>query len=378
MDCEKFDRIVLDLLYGELDELTEAAAKRHVEHCSRCKGIASGLRATREVGALALVDPPDSLELGILAAERRLNEKLPLTKKAGRAVSILAVYAMRPQLAMAALLLLMIGSSLFFLRARPNSRDSVLVTERGVPESEADHVVIPAAPPAELRELPSAPVASAVPRAAAARGELLAQRSKEEERSAPLAAPLAPADDSPKGSAAADATALGAAEPLADTLEAASAAFQSGRYVEAQRRFEELAARGGSDAPVAALQAVEALRRQRGCPAAAPRYDEVHSRYRDTPSGSEAAWQAGDCYRALGDLTRARQSLESLLEVAPYRTRAQAALQELTTREEQLASAKKAKSAGPPAAEAAPPQASPPAAGAKPAKRAAPPSDASP
>ena len=27
MDCEKFDRIVLDLLYGELDELTEAAAQ---------------------------------------------------------------------------------------------------------------------------------------------------------------------------------------------------------------------------------------------------------------------------------------------------------------------------------------------------------------
>ena len=25
MDCEKFDRIVLDLMYGELDELTETA-----------------------------------------------------------------------------------------------------------------------------------------------------------------------------------------------------------------------------------------------------------------------------------------------------------------------------------------------------------------
>src|SRR6188768_1915648 len=98
MDCEKFDRVVLDLLYGELDELTEAAARRHVEHCSRCKAITSGLRATREVGALALVEPPDSLELGILAGERKLNERLPFTKKAGRAISILAVYAMRPQL----------------------------------------------------------------------------------------------------------------------------------------------------------------------------------------------------------------------------------------------------------------------------------------
>jgi tetratricopeptide (TPR) repeat protein len=356
MDCEKFDRVVLDLLYGELDELTEAAARRHVEHCSRCKAITSGLRATREVGALALVEPPDSLELGILAGERKLNERLPFTKKAGRAISILAVYAMRPQLAMAALLLLMIGSSLVFLRARPSSRDSVLVTERGVPESEADHVVIPAPPPAERREL--SPPATPSPRAAPAR-EVVAQRAKEEERAAPFAAAPSIAEPA-KGSAPAESEALGAADVATDTLEAATAAFQGGRYVEAQRRFEEIAARGGSDAPVAALQAVEALRRQRGCPAAAPRYHEVHSRYRDTPSGSEAAWQAGDCYRALGELTRARESLEALLDVSEYRARAQAALQELTAREEQLASAKKAKSSSP-AAAGAPTPASPPA-----------------
>ena len=169
MDCEKFDRIVLDLLYGELDELTEAAAKRHIEHCSRCKGVSSGLRATREVGALALVDPPDSLELGILEAERRMNAKLPLAKKLERGVSILAVYAMRPQLAMAALLLLMIGSSLFFLRGRAGAPDSVLVTERGVPETEAEHVAIVAAP--EPRDAPAVAAASAMPKLAGAKAE---------------------------------------------------------------------------------------------------------------------------------------------------------------------------------------------------------------
>jgi TolA-binding protein len=270
----------------------------------------------------------------------------------------------------------MIGSSLFFLRARPSSRDSVLVTERGVPEAEADHVVIPAPPPAELRELPS--TAAQAPRPAAARGEALAQRAKEEERATPLAAaPVAVADEATKGATAAP-EALGAADSATDTVEAASAAFQSGRYVEAQRRFEELAARGGPDAPVAALQAVEALRRQRGCPAAAPRYEEVHSRYRDTASGSEAAWQAGDCYRALGELNKARQSLESLLDVAEYRARAQAALQELTAREEQIASAKKAKASAP-AGAGGPAPASPPAAETKPAKPASPPaSDAKP
>jgi hypothetical protein len=153
----------------------------------------------------------------------------------------------------------------------------------------------------------------------------------------------------------------------------ATAAFLGGRYVEAQRRFEEIAARGGSEAPSAALQAVEALRRQSGCPAAAPRYHDVHTRYRDTPSGSEAAWQAGDCYRALGELSRARQSLEALLEVPEYRSRAQAALVELTAREEQVASARKVKAAvgagAPPAAAPAPPASPSPPVEAKPAKR---------
>jgi hypothetical protein len=368
MDCEKFDRIVLDLMYGELDELTEAAAKRHIEHCSRCKGVSSGLRATREVGALALVDPPASLELGILEAERRLNANLPLKKKLGRAVSILAVYAMRPQLAMAALLLLMIGSSLFFLRGRPGTRDSVLITERGVAETEAEHVAIRPAP-ARVEAPPA--VASAMPKLASAKSEAQAPREREADKPSEASAALNEnAKDGELKGAAAEAEALPGAEPAADSMDAATAAFQGGRYVEAQRRFEEIAARGGNDAPAAALQAVEALRRQRGCPAAAPRYAEVHSRYRDTPAGNEAAWQAGDCYRALGELSQARQSLEALLEVAEYRSRAEAALQELSAREEQVASARKAKAAvgtaagapvpaSPPAAAPAKPKASP-------------------
>jgi len=354
MDCEKFDRIVLDLMYGELDELTEAAAKRHIEHCSRCKGVSSGLRATREVGAIALVDPPDSLELGILEAERRLNASLPLRKKLGRGVSILAVYAMRPQLAMAALLLLMIGSTLFFLRGRPGARDSVLITERGVPETEVEHVAIRPAPRLEPSEAPAAAATSAMPKLASAKNEAPATREHDGDKPSEVALGAAETakDSEPKG-AATEAEALPGTEPAADSMDAATAAFQGGRYVEAQRRFEEIAARGGSEAPAAALQAVEALRRQRGCPAAAPRYAEVHSRYRETPSGNEAAWQAGDCYRALGELSQARQNLEALLEVAEYRSRAEAALQELTAREEQVASAKKAKAAAGAAAPAA-------------------------
>ena len=138
MDCEKFDQIVLDLLYDELDEITSAAAKRHMEHCARCKEIGTRLRATREVGTLPLLDAPQGLELRILEAERRARRELPARQRLGRAVSMLAGYAMRPQLAMAALLLLVIGSSLLLLRARPGEQKSMMVTERGVPEGEFD------------------------------------------------------------------------------------------------------------------------------------------------------------------------------------------------------------------------------------------------
>ena len=93
----------------------------------------------------------------------------------------------------------------------------------------------------------------------------------------------------------------------------------------------------------------------------------------NTPQGAEAAWQAGDCYRALGELTRARQSLEALLEVAEYRSRAEAALQELNAREEQVAAARKAKAAAPTGAAPA----SPPAAASPPPAKAAPKVDAS-
>jgi hypothetical protein len=47
MDCEKFDNVMLDELYGELDELTSASAKRHLSGCARCASQFAGMKATR-------------------------------------------------------------------------------------------------------------------------------------------------------------------------------------------------------------------------------------------------------------------------------------------------------------------------------------------
>jgi len=381
VDCEKFDRIVLDLLYDELDELTTAAAKRHMEHCARCRAIGSGLRATREVGALPLVEPPEGMELRILQAEEQAAQLLPIGKRLGRGLSLLAGYAMRPQVSMAAVLMLVIGSSLFFLRAQPGDREHVLVTERGVPESDNESVtVLPKKADAPEPARASRPVPS--PRAE----EVAPRRDRAPEaklEAAPAAAPNeyapAPRAEAPRGGAAlgiaADDKELeGNSEPSTDSdasYDAAMAAYRDGRYSEAQRRFDEIASLGGPHAANAALYGAQALRRVSGCPTAAPRFEEVHSRYPGSV-GSDAAWQAADCYRSLGDLPRARQTYEQLTSDPSYKTRAKEAIAELDQRvaDQELAARRAAAAATAPAAPAAAAKGKPAAASA-PAKPAA-------
>ena len=77
MDCEKFESAMMDELYGELDELTSAAVKRHVAGCARCTALIGGLRATRRVAIVPLVDPPADLEERILARTRDAQKVVP-------------------------------------------------------------------------------------------------------------------------------------------------------------------------------------------------------------------------------------------------------------------------------------------------------------
>jgi TolA-binding protein len=385
VDCEKFDRIVLDLLYDELDELTTAAAKRHMEHCARCRAIGSGLRATREVGALPLVEAPEGLELRILQAEEQATQLLPIGKRLGRGLSLLASYAMRPQVSMAALLMLMIGSSLFFLRAQPGDREHVLVTERGVPETDNETVTI-LPKKAEAPEPARAPAPVATVPAPSPRADAVARRASPPEAkgdapptTTPLAGQYATAprfeaarDGSEVGFGSADKASEGSAEPSTDSdasYDAAMAAYRDGRYSEAQHRFDEIASSGGPHAANAALYGAQALRRVSGCPTAAPRFEEVHTRYPGSV-GSDAAWQAADCYRSLGDLARARQTYDQLSSDPSYKSRAKEAIAELDQRvADQEIAAKRAAAAAAATAPAAAAKAKPsaPAAPSKPA-----------
>ncbi|MBV9946879.1 MAG: zf-HC2 domain-containing protein, partial [Myxococcales bacterium] len=180
MDCEKFESAMLDELYGELDELTSAAAKRHVSGCARCSARLGALRATRRLATVPLVSPPDDLETRVLTAVDRAWDAAPRRRGLAHLVSLAGSWAMRPQTAMAAVFLVMIGTSVLLLRGKSGrmlSDAEVTVIERGTPApamfaapAKADSY--PAAPSAAVAGGPAAPPGADPTRSAGAPGAL--------------------------------------------------------------------------------------------------------------------------------------------------------------------------------------------------------------
>jgi hypothetical protein len=262
MDCEKFDQHVIDELYEELDELTHAALKRHVEGCSRCAAILSGLRATRDVGILPIEEPSDDLEARILDAVAVAQKKTPWPRKVLRGLAWAGSHAMRPQLAMAALFFLVIGSSLLLLRAKPGTSGfaPVRVTERGAPALEAD-----------------SPIAAAA---------------------APPAATAAPAT-------------------IADLQQAAEGAAPS------KAKAAEASPVADKDAARLALTDARTVRDSAGCAAAVSKYDEIGARFPGSGAAADAMWDAATCYKSMGDAAKARELYLALESVGGYRQRAE-------------------------------------------------------
>jgi hypothetical protein len=311
MDCEKFDQHVIDALYDELDELTHAALKRHMEGCSRCAGVWAGLRATRDVGVLPLVEPPDDLEAKILDAVTVAQKTVPFHKKVLRAMAWAGSHAMRPQLAMAAIFFLVIGSSLLLLRPRL-ALSPVAVTENGAP-------------------------AAAEPPAAAARERAVAQAAA---TASPTAAP-APAEGAADDARPADGAGRAAGK--------AATAAKADEVAEADKDSPS-----GADARNALSDAIT-TRDTSGCAAAVAKLDAVAVRFPGTKAAADAMWAEAGCYKQMGDAARAQQLYLSLRSTG-YRDRAQAELDDANRNTmgnaQQIAAAPAA--APPPAATAAP------------------------
>lgn len=307
MDCEKFEQHLMDALYEELDPRLYADFRRHLESCSRCSATFSELRATRDVGVLPLEEPRADLEPRILAAALKAQEKTPWHRKALRVLAWAGSHAMRPQLAMAALFVLVVGSSLLLLRPQSTKVPSpVRVTERGMPVPE----------PLEARGDPSMPGGS--------QGDSEAAQAA----GAPTMATV-----------------------TADGQKDGPQQEQKGALAK-----EDEAQEKGSDAK-AALSEARAVRQKSGCAAAVKAYDEVGARFPATVSAGEAMWEAADCYKSMGDEKRAREMYEALRSYASYRDRAEAELAQADANAMNQQQSKMAVNAPP---TAAPPAAAPP------------------
>lgn len=399
MDCEKFEPLLLDELYEELDELTSAAVKRHVSGCARCAGILNGLRSTRRAVTLPLLPVPVGLEDRILAATKEAQKVVPFRSRMSRALSIAESWAMRPQTAMAAVFLLMIGTSAFLIRSKndASSARAVSVTVEGAPapprtdpvaqnESVDDKAAAaahgPSSPSIVMHLPPSAQAPTVAANAGAENGaengpadrtgstgsprekgkdDLLALGSAlgdSRESSAGNGGAYAPPALARKAGGAArgesdDSTkalleAKGASEAQ-DPFSLGMAAFRARNFAEATRQFDAAAQAGDENA---ALWAAESTRESQGCAVALGRFARLAQNAAKTWLGSEASLRAARCQIGMGQLDSARERLNKLTEVASHRQAAEQVLAELNqvarenTRATTPAAAKPAATAG--------------------------------
>lgn len=335
MDCEKYEPLLLDELYEELDELTSAAVKRHVSGCARCNGILQGLRATRRAAVLPFVDPPADLEDRILAAAREAQKVVPLRGRVATFVSRAGSWAMRPQTAMAAVFMLVIGSSAFLLRSGADRRakqSAVSVMVAGEPSPAASV----AAPSSDTLSTPAAEAAhgaTVAPAAPAPVASAIARKAKDDvggdsfgdsldrPRNAEAPAGAAPMTAGASRAAAAEVAGGEGGEPFA----AGMAAYRARSFVEATRQFDAAAASGDVNA---ALWAAKSTRDGSGCGVALGRFDAVAQRAQGTWHGSEAQLEAARCELALGQLDAARDRLKKLSTVASHAAAAKKELEQ--------------------------------------------------
>jgi TolA-binding protein len=380
MDCEKFESTLIDELYEELDEVTSAAAKRHAGGCARCAARLAGLKATRRLAVLPIVEPPAELEARILAVARDAQHVAPFGRRVSRAVSWAGSWAMRPQTAMAALFLLMIGSSALLLRGKQAAtpRSAMTVSERGepVPSATTGTLERPAGEAADKASPIAAPslsptpagqtVASTVgdlkaepPAAHGARRLNLPSKSGRDDSPKSLAyeddldrggevesrkqhyALPPPAAGGAGGAGATLETAMRAApaaapaQPVAKAdapgadQDAARTAFKSGDYGTATTLFDARAATGDKEA---ALWAARSVREGQGCAAAVSRFDDVARDAAGTKTGYDATFEGGQCYRQLGQIDAAQSRFRSLITVPSYVDQAKRELAQLAPR----------------------------------------------
>ncbi len=147
MDCEACNNLLLDHLYEELDEVRSAAIRKHLEGCAECSAAFERLAGGRRVGRLLpLVDAPlpnaalhEAIHAAALAQSRPrasgvsddIAPVIPIgaTRRVPRWLSRVGEMAMRRQVAMAAVFLLMVGFGLGYHQFQAPTRPVQLTDE---------------------------------------------------------------------------------------------------------------------------------------------------------------------------------------------------------------------------------------------------------
>ncbi len=368
MDCERFEAALIDELYGELDELTSAAAKRHAGGCARCASLLGGLRATRRVAVLPLIEPSADLEDRILTAAREAQRAVPSGHRISRAISWAGSWAMRPQTAMAAVFILMVGSSVLFVRRRKLADNAtVTVTAQGAPAPSAPAPADESAPldtkvaaaahgagPMAAYVPPATATASATPwDGLGGAGKELADskgaagggaykhgasaddtdlpsgraRSSSVQNAQPAAAPLPERPAQIGGNTASEESQKSLQGQRTDShaqgpLDQAKALYVARDYAAATNAYDAVAAGGDLEAALGAARSVRDG--NGGCAVAKDRFDQIAARAWGTTAGYEATLEGGKCYRALGALDAAQAHYSKLLTVQQFAPFAQA------------------------------------------------------
>lgn len=139
MDCEKLDAMAMDLVDPDGDDGIDARAQRdaeeHLAGCTRCTAVIERLRGgMRAASELGFEDPSSLLEARIFAAAGAVQPDVSFPRRVSRAISAAGSWAMRPQVAMAAVLVVMVGTSVVLLRGQGDrSARNTKVTEEGTP-----------------------------------------------------------------------------------------------------------------------------------------------------------------------------------------------------------------------------------------------------
>lgn len=160
MDCERLDSLAIDLIdpprpgeASELDPRVTREAEEHLAACTRCSAAIERLRGGLRAGAeLGLEDPSSLLEARILAAAGAIKPEVSFSRRVARAITTAGAWAMRPQVAMAAVLVVMVGTSIVLLRGGglPGAHRTK-VTEEGTPVATLE----PASPAVEGQGAPA-------------------------------------------------------------------------------------------------------------------------------------------------------------------------------------------------------------------------------